>query len=90
MLGAICFDPKVFGSIWANAHGMEMDPEKRKEVNMVRLMGTAFVFTIMITTIIAKVCLMACGGGDACLYSLSIGSLLNYFSIIFKQKILCD
>lgn len=66
MLGAIWFNPKVFGSIWANAHGMVMDPEKRKEVNMVRLMGTAFVFTIMITTIIAKVCLMACGGGEAC------------------------
>lgn len=82
MLGAIWFNPKVFGSIWASSHGLEMDPEKRKEVNMVRLMGTAFVFTIMITTIIAKVCLMACGGGEAChaigiMHCLKIGFMIG-------------
>ncbi len=65
-LGAIWFNPKVFGTTWANAHGLEMDPEKRKEVNMVQLMGTAFLFTVMISTVIAKLCMMSCGVGEAC------------------------
>lgn len=65
-LGAIWFNPKVFGTAWANAHGLEMNPEKRKEVNMVQLMGTAFLFTVMISTIIAKFCMLTCGAGEAC------------------------
>lgn len=65
-LGAIWFNPKVLGTTWANAHGLEMDPEKRKEVNMVQLMGTAFLFTVMISTIIAKLCMLSCGEGEAC------------------------
>lgn len=65
-LGAIWFNPKVFGTAWANAHGVAMDPEKRKEVNMARLMGTAFVCTLMLTTIIAKLCTLSYGGGEAC------------------------
>lgn len=81
-LGAIWFNPKVFGTIWANAHGIEMDPAKRKEVNMAKLMGTAFVCTIMITTIIAKVCMMACGTGEAChamgiMHCVKIGVLIG-------------
>ncbi len=82
MLGSIWFNPKTFGTAWANSHGIVMDPEKRKEVNMVKLMGTAFIFTVMITTIIAKVCLLSCGGGETChamgiMHCLKIGLLIG-------------
>lgn len=82
MLGSIWFNPKVFGTAWAKSHGIEMDPERRKEVNMAKLMGTAFLFTVMITTIIAKVCLISCGGGEAChamgiMHCVKIGVLIG-------------
>lgn len=81
MLGSIWFNPKTFGTAWAKAHGVVMDPEKRKEVNMARLMGTAFLFSVMITTIIAKVCLLSCGG-EAChamgiIHCIKIGVLVG-------------
>lgn len=81
-LGAIWFNPKVFGTAWAKAHGMEMDPEKRKEVNMGKLMGTAFLIALLIVIIIAKVCMMSCGDGVVChamgiMHCLKIGLLIG-------------
>lgn len=65
-LGAIWFNPKVFGTAWADAHGIVMNEEDKKKVNMTSLFIQTFIGTILLTTIISKLCMMSYGGAEAC------------------------
>src|SRR5690554_2194405 len=66
VLGAIWFNQKVFGSAWVKAHGIVINEEDKKKVNMGTLFIQTFIGTILITSIISKLCMLSYGGTEAC------------------------
>lgn len=63
MLGAVWYNPKVFGTAWAKSHGLSMDPEKRKEVNMAKLFISSFLCALVLSAVTLWVCVASCQGG---------------------------
>jgi hypothetical protein len=63
-LGAIWFNPKVFGTIWAKSHGIVMDPAKRAETNMGRLFAMSFLCALILSSAVCWVCCASCQGGS--------------------------
>src|SRR5688572_28117590 len=63
VLGAIWYNPKVFGTAWAKSHGIEMDPAKRKETNMARLFLMSFLCAFLLSAATLWVCVATCQGG---------------------------
>ncbi len=60
-LGALWYNQKVLGTLWANSHGLKMDPEEMKKVNMGKLMSMSFLCTVVICAIVCWVCNASCG-----------------------------
>ncbi|MFA6260819.1 MAG: DUF1761 domain-containing protein [Bacteroidia bacterium] len=61
-LGAIWFNPRVFGTVWMKGHGIVMDPEKRKEANMGMIFGSSYVLTVLVCSAICWTCVVSgCG-----------------------------
>lgn len=60
MLGAIWYNPKVFGTAWAKSHGIVMDPEKRKEVNIAKLFICSFLCALVLSAVTLWVCAASC------------------------------
>jgi hypothetical protein len=92
MIGAIWFNPKVFGTLWQKSHGMpEMTEEKKKEVGMMmpRLLLTSFVGALFICIALcyfmcascASSCCTHCTGPDMCMptmmHNIKIALLLS-------------
>jgi uncharacterized protein DUF1761 len=84
-LGAVWFNPKVFGTLWMQSHGINISEEDKKKVNMGRLMGLSFICTVLMTAVICYVCCMSCCVGDACIpgssslgHCLKIGFMLGF------------
>jgi hypothetical protein len=75
ILGAIWYNPKVLGSMWASGHGLEMSEEKKKEVNMGLLFGKSFISTLILCAVVCWVCcqgtLGMCGDGSSCQTSMA-------------------
>jgi hypothetical protein len=70
MLGAIWFNPKVFGTLWASGHGIVMDEAKKKEVNMGKLFGMSFICALILCAVVCWVCCQGtngmCAEGELC------------------------
>ena len=63
-LGAIWYNPKIFGTKWAAAHGITppSDEEKKKMGGMLaKVMTTGFIISLFQTAIICCVCCMSAG-----------------------------
>ena len=94
MIGAIWFNPKVFGTLWQKSHGLpEMTDEARKEAmkQMPMMMLKSFVFALMICIALCyficagACCNMHCTGPDMCmpimLHNLKIALMISVFAI---------
>jgi hypothetical protein len=46
IIGSLWYNPKTFGTVWMKE--ANLDPEKMKNMNMVKLMGFSFIFALMI------------------------------------------
>lgn len=66
VLGFIWYNPKVFGNIWMKESGMTM--EKAKSMNMAKIMGLTYLFSLMIAFILPTVVIH-----QASLYSTVMG-----------------
>ena len=68
-LGAIWYNPKVFGTAWMNAAGLT--EEQLKKGNMIKIFGFAFLFAFLIAFIMPTLVIhdigavQAAGGNDA-------------------------
>jgi hypothetical protein len=60
-LGAVWFNPKVFGTAWANSHGIKMNDEDKKKVNMGKLFTLSFLCGLVLCAAVCIVCCAACG-----------------------------
>ena len=93
MIGAIWFNPKVFGTIWQKSHGLpEMTEERKKEAMkmMPMMMLKSFIFSLMICIalcyFICQGCcsLGHCTGPEMCmptmLHNIKIALLLSIFT----------
>lgn len=83
-LGAIWFNPKVFGTLWMQSHGITMDDAKKEGVNMGKIMGLSFVCTVIMSAVICYVCCLSCTGegctpegGSSLMHCLKIGFMLG-------------
>lgn len=68
VVGAIWYNPKVFGSLWMREAGMT--EEKTRKANMVKVFGLTFLFAFMLafmmpTLVIHQVGALQLAGGDA-------------------------
>ncbi len=69
-LGAVWYNPKVFGAKWAVAHGIKTPTEEEKNAKkgmMVKSMTIGFFIVLFQTAIICCVCCMSagmCAGGE--------------------------
>ena len=68
-LGALWFNQKTLGAIWARSHGISINPEDMKKAPVGRIMGLGFVCTYFICAIICWVCCqgMACSPEGVCM-----------------------
>lgn len=74
MIGAIWFNPKVFGTLWQKSHGLpEMTEDKRNEVKkmMPMLMLKSFIGSLLICSALGYVLCSACCTGGACVHCTS-------------------
>jgi len=58
-LGGFWYSPAFLGKTWANGHGVKMDPELRKQTNMAKLFALSFLCTVILSTLVAHVCVNA-------------------------------
>ena len=81
-LGAVWFNPKVFGSVWMNSHGIVMDEEKKKNTNMGLMMGLSFVCTLIFSAAICWICCATSCDGSChamgMMHCLKIGFLVGF------------
>ncbi len=78
MLGAIWYNPKVLGTIWASGHGVVMDEAKKKDVNMGKLFGLSFMCTLVLCAVVCYVC---CAGGTPMAHSSLCDCLCSGFAV---------
>lgn len=74
-LGAVWFNPKVFGTIWMNGHGLSPTNEEDKK-NMGKVMGMGFIKTFVLTVLTAYVVLIINYSGST-MTALKIGMILG-------------
>ncbi|MFI5221069.1 MAG: DUF1761 domain-containing protein [Bacteroidia bacterium] len=61
-LGAAWFNPKVFGTIWMNSHGIKQPTEEeRKSMNMGKMFAPSFLCTLIFSAAICWICCASCG-----------------------------
>jgi hypothetical protein len=98
MLGAIWYNPKFLGSIWASGHGLDMSEEKKKEVNMGKLFGLSFICTLVLCAVVCYVCcrgdmimnrsLTDClGCGLAVGFAAAAAMSMNYIYLMKPQRV---
>ncbi|MFN7312756.1 MAG: DUF1761 domain-containing protein [Bacteroidota bacterium] len=61
VLGAIWYSPISLGSSWAKGHGIQIDPEARKNVNMGNLFALSFMCGLLLSALVCWVCAASCG-----------------------------
>ena len=80
-LGAIWFNPKVFGTVWMNSHGIKMPTEEEmKNMNMAKMFATSFLCALVFSAAICWICCASCG--DNCcsagmMHCLKVGFLVG-------------
>ena len=66
LIGFIWYNPKVFGNIWMKESGMTM--EKAKSMNMAKMMGLTYLFSLMIAFMLPTLVIHQAG-----MYSMIMG-----------------
>ena len=74
-LGAIWFNPKVFGTIWMKGHGIGVPSEEDKK-NMGKMMGMSFIKTVVLTILVAYIVMVINYSGST-MTALKIGVVLG-------------
>ena len=74
-LGAIWFNPKVFGNIWMKGHGITAPTEEDKK-NMGKIMGMSFIKTAVLTILVAYIVMIINYSGNT-MTALKIGAVLG-------------
>jgi hypothetical protein len=74
-LGAIWFNPRVFGTMWMKGHGIA-EPTEADKKNIGMMMTMSFVKTIVLTVLVAYVVRIINYSGDT-MTALKIGAVLG-------------
>ena len=74
-LGAVWFNPKVFGTAWMKGHGISAPTEEEKK-HAGKMMGMAFVKTIILTILTAYIVMIINYNGNT-MTALKIGLVLG-------------
>lgn len=74
-LGAIWFNPKVFGTLWMKGHGLS-EPSEADKKNAGKIMGMAFVKTFLLTILTAYVVMIINYSGNT-MTAVKIGVVLG-------------
>ena len=74
-LGAIWFNPNVFGTIWMKAHGINAPTDEEKK-GIGKMMTMSFVKTVILTILVAYIVMVINYSGNT-VTALKIGAILG-------------
>lgn len=75
-LGAIWFNPKVFGTMWMKGHGIAEPSEEEKRKGLGQMMAMSFVKTAVLTILVAYIVMIINYSGST-MTALKIGAVLG-------------